>query len=231
MRKTNAGVGLSSLFLIALLPAVTGLAHADTVISTIPSWDGFGFVLPFGAPDTETYGQIITVPSTDPVLESWTFYMKQDTATQFQGEVYAWNGTMATGPGLFESAVMTTTNAYVFQPITFNTGGLALTPGQMYVLFASSSKGNQSSTGHGEWGSIPHSNAYAGGAFAFINNGADPSEWTSDPWSTFGNTDLAFKADFDSPAAVPEPPAQMLSATILFAMFVVTRLGRKAATR
>ena len=41
---------------------------------------------------------------------SWTFYMKQSTLIQFQGGVYAWNGLMATGPSLFESAVMTTTD-------------------------------------------------------------------------------------------------------------------------
>ena len=224
MRKTNTGVWFSSLFLMALLPGITGLAYADTIIDTIPSWIGIG-VNPFGSPDTETYGQTITVPLTDPVLLSWTFYMKQSPSIHFRGEVYAWNGFMATGPNLFESAVMTTTASDAYQPITFNTGGLALTPGDIYVLFASSSNDAQSG-GAGTWEIVP-GNSYTGGAFRYLNNGADATQWTTNFWSKSEIYDLAFKADFDSPAAVPEPSARILLATMLCVIFVLTRLGRK----
>lgn len=225
MRNTTKRAWFSSLFLMALSPGITGLALADTLIDTTPSFIGFG-VNPFGpAPATETYGQIITVPVTDPVLLSWTFYMKQSALIHFQGGVYAWNGLMAAGPSLFESAVMTTTDSDVFQPIIFNTGGLALTPSNTYVLFASSSKDAQSG-GEGTWGIVPGS-SYTGGAFRYINNGTDTTQWTTDFWSNAGDYDLAFKADFDSPAAVPEPSSRMLLATVLCAMFVLTRLGRR----
>lgn len=218
----------SSLFWMAMLLGVTGLAYADTIIDTTPSWIGTA-VYPFGSPDTETYGQIITVPLTDPVLNSWTFYMEQSSSIQFQGEVYAWNGFMATGPSLFESAVMTTTNPNIFQPITFNTGGLALTPGDTYVLFASSSKDVQSAGG-GTWGYVPGGGGYTGGAFYYLNNGTDATQWTSDFWSTFGpGNDLAFKADFNSPAAVPEPSSRILLATALCAVVVLTLRRRRLA--
>jgi hypothetical protein len=222
MRKTNTGVWFSSLFLMALLPGITGLAFADTLIDTTPSWILEIGVNPFGP---ATYGQTITVPLTDPVLLSWTFYMWQSPSIHFRGEVYAWNGFMATGPSLFESAVMTTTDADVYQPITFSTGGLALTPGDIYVLFASSSKDDQSG-GEGTWGIVPGS-SYTGGAFRYLNNGADATQWTTNFWSRSEIYDLAFKADFDSPSAVPEPSSRILLATVLCAMFVLTRLGRK----
>lgn len=229
MPKTVARLWLGGLFLMGILPGITGLGYADTVIDTTPSWNGLTPVFSFGPGQTETYGQTITAPLTDAVLRSWTFYMKQDTAVQFQGEVYAWNGTMATGPDLFESALMTTTDSSVFQPITFNTGGLALTPGDTYVLFASSSQGNQTPTLGGGWGFIPRGSVYAGGAFVFINNGNDISKWTSSAWATnwegTGN-DLAFKADFSS---VPEPSVRILLALALGALFVLTRQGRKVS--
>lgn len=225
MQKANAPVW-ASFFLMALLPGISGMAYADTVIDTTPSWVGIPVGL-FGPSHTETYGQTVTVPLTDPVLKSWTFYMQLDTATHFQGEVYAWNGKMATGPNLFESPVMTTTNSNAFQAITFDTGGLALTPGDTYVLFASTSKDARSGGG-GDWGIVSGS-AYTGGAFYFMNNGNHPTQWTADFWDPgLTGFDLAFKADFDSPAAVPEPSApRMLLATVLCAMFVLTRLGRK----
>jgi hypothetical protein len=232
MRRTNTCVWFSSFSLMALLPAIAGLVYADTVIDTTPSWNGSAPVFSFGPPDTETYGQTITVPLANSVLQSWTFYMELPTATQFQGEVYAWNGTMASGPNLFQSALMSTSNPSAFQPITFNTGGLALTPGDTYVLFASSSQGPQSPTGEGEWGFIPRGSVYAGGAFVFINNGANISQWTSSAWTTnwegTGN-DLAFKADFGSTSAVPEPSARILLATVLCAMVVLALRHRTLA--
>ncbi len=221
MRKTNTRVWFSSLFLMALLPVITGLAYADTIIDTTPSWTGIP-VSPFGSPDTETYGQTITVPLLDPVLLSWTFYMEQSTSIHFQGEVYAWNGHMATGPSLFESAVMTTTDPNASQAVTFDTGGLTLTPGGTYVLFASSSK-NVQSGGGGVWGYVPGGSGYTGGAFYYLNNGTDDTQWTSNFWSTTGSrNDLAFNAEFDSPAAVPEPRARILLATVLCAVVVLT---------
>jgi len=219
----------SSLFWIALLPGITGLAYADTAIDTTPSWVGIG-VNAFGPPIYETFGQTITVPVTDAVLLSWTFFMEQSPSTQFQGEVYAWNGTMATGPSLFESPVMTTTNANVFQPITFNTGGLALTPGDTYVLFASSSTDAQSGGG-GTWGFVPGGGGYTGGSFFALDNGTSTAQWTSEFWAGAPGIvgSLAFKADFDSPAAVPEPSSRILLGTVLCAMIALTLRRRKLA--
>ena len=46
----------------------------------------------------------------------------------------------------------------------------------------------------GVWGLV--GDVYGAGGFVYINNGSDPSEWTTVNWNTFGGSDLAFKANF-----------------------------------
>ncbi len=88
-------------------------------------------------------GQVVTVPSEDPVLDSFTFYIKSfgsPSTIVLRGEVYAWDGTKATGPNRWEGPQRTLTPPSTFQEVTFNTGGVQLAAGQQYVLFASVSK-------------------------------------------------------------------------------------------
>ncbi len=186
---------------ITFVPVVSPAPPIDTT----PSWDGSNAVSPFGNPNTATYGQTITAPAGGATLTDFTFYMKVPSSCVFRGEVYAWDGTKATGAALWEGAP-TTTNDTAFNPVTFNTGGVALTGGQQYVLFASVSK--DPATGSGIWGFIL-ADAYPGGDFVFMNNGYDPSQWTASTWDGFPGTDLAFKVDFVSSAAVPDATASL----------------------
>ena len=165
---------------ISYLLAVTlPCAAQSTTISTISGWSGSG-ISPFGLPNTQTYGQTVTVPSGFGVLESFAFEMMLPTSLVFRGEVYAWNGQEATGPALWESAPMTTTTSG-FQLITFNTGGITLTPGNVYVLFATTSKDNAGNPGfpQGEWG---FTTGYSGGSFVYNNNGTSTAQWFSPVW-------------------------------------------------
>src|ERR1017187_4535125 len=95
---------ICALSALVLAPAYAG---AQT-INTIPLWSGSTTIAPFGPPNTQTYGQTITVPAGLPVLQYFSFEMNVPAAEVFRGEVYAWNGTSATGPNLFESAPMST---------------------------------------------------------------------------------------------------------------------------
>jgi len=161
----------------------------------------------FGKPNTATYGQVVTVPAGNPALRSFTFLMNQPNTLNFRGMVYAWDGQKATGPALYESAPRTTSGEQPQhnEPITFNTGGILLNPGQQYVLLATISKDYAASSGQGSWG-VVNPSTYAGGNFVFNNNGDNVNALTTTPWSSFGTGyDLAFRAAF-SPPDPPPPP-------------------------
>ena len=194
-------------------------------IDTLASWDGSSFISSFGIPNTQTYGQTVTVPLGLPVLQSFSFELKLPATLAFRGEVYAWDGTKAAGPDLFESGVTSTADSSVFQLITFNTGGIPLVPEGVYVLFASTSKENSGHSGGGIWGVTQFDDTYAGGTTVYINNGSDTTKWTSKDWATLPG-DLAFQATFASGSGVTEPPTTLLFASALTGFAIVTRRRR-----
>lgn len=173
-------------------------AWAHTVLDTITTWNGTTYVQSFGVSNTATYGQVITVPATDTVLKDFSFEMNLPSTVIFRGEVYAWDGTKATGPSLYESAPAHTSGSGNFELITFTIpNGVALKAGQQYVIFASTSKDQATGSGTGSWGRIA-----SGTGFYYINNGSDSSQWTASAWTNYGS-DLAYRATFDSLTNVP----------------------------
>ncbi len=203
MRRILAGATLITVILGA------AQVQAVTTISTLP----FGSrVSPFGEPDTATYGQTITAPAYDNILESFSFWLNDEYPSvpdpvEFAAYVMAWNIDRATGPVLWQSVMQTTTNnggADGLEEFAFNTGGLALIPGNQYVLFLSAS--NFIDTGiKGTAGSVFGRTAYAGGYFVFMNNGSDFSVLTKNPWANITTEDWAFEASF-----IPAPGALLL---------------------
>lgn len=193
------GVGVVA---ASLIPA--SAARASTIgIDTTPSWNGSSSVSPFGYPGTghgrptATYGQTVTAPAGATDLTSFTFYMDQPspgTPLVFRGEVYAWMNGQATGPALYESSPVSLTATGVFQPITFNTASIPVTPGTQYVLFATISR-DYSAGATLVWGAIGQ-DVYSGGNFVYLNNGNNTSAWTGQTWATQASNDLAFKASF-----------------------------------
>ena len=194
-------------------------------IDTVTLWDGSSFIESFGVPDTQTYGQTVTVPQGLPVLQSFSFEMQLSTTLAFRGEVYAWDGTKAAGLNLFESGVTSTTDGSVYQLITFDTGGIALVPGGVYVFFASSSRDNFGHGGWGMWGVTQFDDTYAGGTAVYINNGTDTTRWMSEDWASLPG-DLAFQATFASGSGVPEPSTTLLFASALIGLALATRILR-----
>lgn len=193
--------GFLAVLCVASVPPIQAAPPAATIIDTTPAWDGWSEINAFGKPDTATYGQTITVPMQHTLLKNFTFYMRVQTNVTFRGYVYAWDGTKAVGPALYESADTSTTDETVLQPITFNTGAIPLVAGQQYVLFASISKlyaDNPYSFGY--WGYIPQADAYPEGKFVFHNNGDDFNRLTTETWDgvAWGPEDLAFKVTLDS---------------------------------
>jgi hypothetical protein len=198
-------VPLAALTLCASLMAASVSAQAQTVIDTTGSWDGERTICGFGRPDTATYGQVITAPVNDTVLREFAFYLRSDASSStlvLRGEVYAWDETegVATGSGLWEGSPRTLTVSSTPREVTFDTGGLALTAGQRYVLFASVSKDYEQNAAatFACWGFL-FTDAYGGGGFFYLNDTGDESQWTSHRWSDFFGFDLAFKASFSGP--------------------------------
>jgi hypothetical protein len=212
---------ITSITVSAFCLLLGGGPLSAATIDTVAFWDGSSFIASFGIPDTQTYGQTVTVPLGLPVLQSFSFEMQLPTTLAFRGEVYAWDGTRAAGPNLFESGVTSTSDGSVFQLITFNTGGITLVPGDVYVLFASSSKDNSGHSGGGSWGVTQFDDTYAGGTSVYINNGSDTAQWTSMAWDAVPG-DMAFQATFASGSGVPEPSTALLFASGLIALALAT---------
>ncbi len=161
-------------------------------IDTTPDWNRIQFISSFGMPNTATYGQTISMTESAE-LTQFSFYMNVTSTTIFRGYVFEWDGLKATGAPLFESAPKNTTGAY-FQEVVFNVPeSVALEAGHQYILFASTSRDPVQPSSAGKWGAIITNTVYPGGQFFFLNNGADPSQWTTVSWSTI-SWDLAFKA-------------------------------------
>jgi len=190
MRFDQSRLSLGKRLLTAGMLALSSVA-AQADINTVPSWNGTDYISSFGVPNTATYGQLVTVyPGASP-LTGFSFRIGNCTAdVTFRGHVYAWNGSMALGPSLFDSAPQTLAASSAFHTVTFNVGSLALPAGQ-YILFASTSEDQASAPNSAcQWGSVPNA-TYPGGQFYFINNATTVSQWTGSTWSTI-TQDLAF---------------------------------------
>jgi hypothetical protein len=235
--RRPAAVFTIALTLGAIILATAPGALATTTITNTPTWDGHSVSSNFGvagAPNysTPTMGQTVTVPSTDTVLDSFTFYVDLPTNLIFRGEVYAWNDNttdqnnpyakgIATGQALYASGQMQTPSyngGNKPQPITFNIpGGLPLTAGMQYVLFFTTSMdfAANAGTSPGFVGYTGATDTYSGGDEVYVDDSGDPTQWTMKVWThpalfgcppCFNQDDLAFQASFSSP--LPTSKAQ-----------------------
>jgi hypothetical protein len=223
MKCTTRFITLLSGSLIAAVLLFTPLIAKASTIGTISSWNGSDNMYYFGYNNiNSTYGQTILAPATDTQLDSFSFEVKLPSTANFKGYVYAWDTDKMIGSSLFESAVVHTSQDQAFEKITFNTGGINLSPGASYVLFCNinglSESGYLSGSGYGYFGVT--GDLYSGGNFVFANNGNDfnllfqPStingSWNS---TVLSYDDLAFDATFSSGGTsptVPEPATMLL---------------------
>ena len=186
-------------FPAALAFALTAMAGTPaSALNTSKDWDGSEDVTRFGCPDSTTYGQVITVGSKNTLNNfgfSWLYVGTSGGSMVVRGEVYAWDGTKATGSALWESKPRKIAFIdSVFHTETFKTGPLPLTPDAQYVLFASIDKDfdecrNSYALG---WGAVDGS-TYKKGYFVYQNNSGNAANWTTETWDGF-DLDLAMKA-------------------------------------
>lgn len=212
-----ASVSLGAVVALALAGAV----HAETLIDTTPSWDGSNYIWPFGdRPNTPTYGQVVTVPITDPVLAEFSFYMRLSPTSPedstFRGYVAQFDAgaNSITGPLLYTSSLRTVSDRVDFTRVTFDTGGLSLSPGQQYVLFASVLGEMDSVADSSYWG-LTDPGAYAGGELIFSNFGGALDDLDTVRWENFIAGDMAFDARFAGGVS-PVPEAGPLLGAVPF---------------
>jgi hypothetical protein len=181
---------------IAFTATTSGVAFCGkATINTYKRWQG-STVSPFGCPFTTTYGQVITVPANAHTLNKFRFWWSGGGSIGsmvVRGEIYAWNGSKATGEALYESRRKTISYSDTdFHPVTFKPATLPVNPGAQYVLFASIDKEYEQCTGYQiAWASVDDS-VYPAGTFVFQNSNGDEGQWTTEPWNT-ANIDTAFK--------------------------------------
>lgn len=200
------------LLLVALLMVCLGTGFADTTYNNYHGFDPFWH--PLGFPDTSTYGETFTAPNNgDTNLSSFSFWMGGPAADGniiLSAYIATWTGTNA-GTLLYSSSPISYDNTGEAK-LTFNTGGLNLTPGGSYVMFLSISQSYGQSAGQSY---IDAGDAtIPGGNFVYYNNGGDFNALFNNQWDTVGlKPDWAVELNFNGGGGVPEPGTLVMLGT------------------
>jgi hypothetical protein len=212
-----------------LLLVVAAPCLATSLINTVPQWDGSSFISTFGVPNTQTYGQTITVPVGETSLTGFRFLINVTAGGPLDAQAFvsAWDtvNNRLTGPLLYSSPPVSLSGA-AFNAYTFNIpGGAPVTPGGVYVIFMSLSNGSQVA-GQSRWGALTINTAVPGGQFVFQNNGNNFGNLSTVSWSSISE-DLAFEAAFGGQSldAVPVPTLSAGMLALLGAALVLVAVA------
>ena len=199
---------LSTLLALSLQPRSVA---ADTIIDTTAIHPDGGIIALL--PARPQVGQVITVPTSDSVLNSFSVRMSGGDIFDFNANVAAWDGVQPVGPLVFSTTQTTLPDDHIFK---FNAGGLALTPGHQYILFLDASF---FSAPLGQVLPLVSTDPYTGGSLVF----SPESDWSANAWDTsLASFDLSFSAEFSAPSPATVPLPSSVPAAI--ALFALTRL-------
>ena len=209
----KAPMGLLAIFLS--LAAGTN-AKADVVLSNSPT---FGTISVFGSPDTTTYGEVFTAPTTGE-LTSFSLFLSS-TIGNLIGGIGVWNGTGVSSV-LYTSSPLASSLTNTFSP------DIQVVAGQRYVAFLSVD-GVAGATGQT---SMPLGTATVG-LDGFVYNNSEccggGGTYANQTWSGLGLEsfdNVRFSATF-SPAAVPGPTVGAGASSFALAALLLCWLVRR----
>ena len=204
-----------SLFLAAVL-LLAVCAFANTEYNNFTGYSDYWH--PFGYPNTATYGELFTTPSSDNILSSFSFFMgSQYVAGDIITGAYiaTWTGTHA-GTLVYDSGSFDYPNTGDAQ-LTWNPN-VTLNPNSQYVMFLSISKFYGQSSGEAYVSQGSQINGLNG--FVYNNNSGDFNSLFTTNWSGPLAPNWAVDLQFTS---VPEPGSLMLLGTGLLGGLGVLR--------
>ncbi len=178
--------GMKSLAAASVVTLVAGTTSADTVIDTIPEWDGN---ISQGWP---YIAQSFTVPEGDLILSTFELGIRSLNGGSYKLVVHEWDpfGAHVVGDALYDSGLLAAPGALKF--IEFEIG-IALASGGSYAMIVDwNNEGDLSGV------AFSFADQYDGGYNTFTNGSI------FDPWKTGPDTDfeMAFRATF-----IPAPTA------------------------
>lgn len=201
-----------------------------TSINTYPGWNGSSEICCMANPNTATYGEVITAPSTS-TLTDFSFWLQAQAGWEFQAFVAPWDSVNhdLAGPMSYLSSVETSVNPSLVQ-YSLTGVNVPVLAGDLYVLGVTIDNVYSHDAGRGAalMGGTLFSGSTPTDYFVWSNDSGNGAllhaSWNNTGCAVQGCGQAAFQADF---GAVPTPEPATLTLTAFGLAGAVARYRRR----